>query len=337
MLLCGTVLITSVLYAAIVLIGDLECFEDTILDHASYYLTYGLWDRFERLVVFGCGPRAEQALEALQSACSSPKNPLGQVVFLLLYMGCVWGVQYELVPRMGESQSLSVHSAAGAAWPILVLLLYGLVCYSDPGIITDSSLEQFREMFPPDGSSRVEKHCDTCARLRPCRAKHCNMVGSCVALYDHYCIWVRNSIGFYNMRFFMLFLLVTGLACMHGAVIGLLIIREDALRKGVLDVLSSRSRCPGCPSYAALLFRLVANKYRNLASLVSFLGICALFTLAFLVLQVYQVISGITTYESIKMRSTNVRMYNHGAGLANLAMLLRPGHVLQGRGKSKCT
>mmetsp|Transcript_5150 Transcript_5150/g.10190 ORF Transcript_5150/g.10190 Transcript_5150/m.10190 type:complete len:338 (-) Transcript_5150:1243-2256(-) len=337
MLLCGTVLITSVLYAAIVLIGDLEYFEDTFLDHASYYLTYGLWERFERTVVTFCGPRGGQALEALQSACSSPKNPLGQLTFLFLYAGCVWGVQYELVPRLGASQSLSFHAVAGGAWPVLVLLLYGLVCYSDPGIITDSTLEQFRDMFPPDGRMRAEKHCETCKRLRPCRAKHCNMVGSCVALYDHYCIWVRNSIGFYNMRLFMLFLLVTGLACTHGAVVGLLVIREDAARKGFLDALSSRTRCSGCPSYIALLVRLVANKYRNLAALVSFLTVCALFTLTFLVLQLYQVISGITTYESIKMRGMNVRVHNHGAGLANLVRLLRPARALQGHGKSKCT
>ena len=158
-----------------------------------------------------------------------------------------------------------------------------------------------------------------------------------MALYDHYCIWVRNSIGFLNMRLFMLFLLITGLACTHGAVVGLLVIREDALRKGFLEALSSRSRCSGCPSYIALLFRLVANKYRNIAALVSFLTVCAMFTLAFLVLQLYQVISGITTYESIKMRGMNERVRNHGAGLANLVRLLRPAHALQGHGKNKCT
>ena len=40
-----------------------------------------------------------------------------------------------------------------------------------------------------------------------CRSKYCTHLGFVVARFDHYCIWLNNSIGFGNHRTFMLFLL----------------------------------------------------------------------------------------------------------------------------------
>lgn len=167
MLCLGSCLLLSVLYAVIVLVGDLNCAQGTFLDTCSYYLTYGIFHLVERLLESFLGPSTVAGgLQTIQSLCDSPRNPIGQIIFLLLYIGCGWGVIQEMLPRVERCSWMpdSVYTAVAAFWLSAVMAAFCLVCCSDPGRITDSNQVQMLELFSSDGLLRTEKVCPTCLR-----------------------------------------------------------------------------------------------------------------------------------------------------------------------------
>lgn len=76
---------------------------------------------------------------------------------------------------------------------------------SDPGQITSTNLRNYK--FAPNQLIFFDnKTCSTCKVIKPARSKHCSVCNECYLLYDHHCVWLNNCIGYYNYRWFMLFL-----------------------------------------------------------------------------------------------------------------------------------
>ena len=48
--------------------------------------------------------------------------------------------------------------------------------------------------------------CRTCDAIKPPRAHHCSVCGTCVLKMDHHCPWVGNCVGFSNYKAFVLLL-----------------------------------------------------------------------------------------------------------------------------------
>ena len=57
------------------------------------------------------------------------------------------------------------------------------------------------------------KRCEHCDEIKPARAHHCRVSGTCVFLMDHYCPWVNNCVGLENYRYFLLFTLYLTIGC----------------------------------------------------------------------------------------------------------------------------
>lgn len=309
-------LISAIVYAVVVLLGDFECLEGTVFDRLSHYLTFGVFYLFEAFLRACCGRKAsESVLSGLQSFFNSPRNPIGQLVFIGIYGGCVMGVVNQIFPKVH-----ALHKAVGSLWFIAILLLYAIVCQSDPGKVVDSNQVEMIRLFPPDGVLHVEKLCDTCMKLRPARGKHHDK--HCIALYDHYCVWVKNSIGLFNMRYFLLFLILTSLACAHGAIVGSYLVHSDMM---------SRSWNIGSYRYEIIL-RILANEYGPISALISFLSICSLVLFLFFLSQVWQILKGITTYESMKIRLMNQAgrsQYRKDLSKKHLWLVLWPHYYLE--------
>jgi len=60
--------------------------------------------------------------------------------------------------------------------------------------------------------------CRTCGAVKPPRSKHDDLMGGCVARYDHYCIWLNSAVGERNYRWFVLYLASHTLMLLYGAV-----------------------------------------------------------------------------------------------------------------------
>lgn len=106
-------------------------------------------------------------------------------------------------------------SDAAASVTHLVAFAIELVCivtfaYS---MLADAGTVQSRDEFRDAVSTRAmlrqavddERFCVVCELVRPVRARHCRLCGTCVSRYDHHCAWTDNCVGYSNHRGFLVF------------------------------------------------------------------------------------------------------------------------------------
>ncbi|XP_024947597.1 palmitoyltransferase ZDHHC15 isoform X15 [Cephus cinctus] len=78
-------------------------------------------------------------------------------------------------------------------------------------------LERFAQDLPVTNRTikGAIRFCEKCVLIKPDRAHHCSVCGTCVLKMDHHCPWVNNCVGFHNYKFFMLFLAYALLYCVY--------------------------------------------------------------------------------------------------------------------------
>jgi len=135
--------------------------------------------------------------------------------------------------------------APGPAFGIMCLVVHHILIFLllwsfamsitvDPGRVPEwyARLEMERQgMKAPDGGQRlidqpehqlladdaqggsVEKKldntgrwCRKCVKVKPDRCHHCRVCQRCVLKMDHHCPWINNCVGYYNYKFFYLFI-----------------------------------------------------------------------------------------------------------------------------------
>jgi len=79
----------------------------------------------------------------------------------------------------------------------------------------EAQLARETEVKKGDGFTRF---CKFCKKPKPPRTHHCHICKKCILRMDHHCPWVSNCVGFYNHKYFVLFLLYLWLGCGYTAV-----------------------------------------------------------------------------------------------------------------------
>ncbi|KAL3701144.1 hypothetical protein R1sor_019166 [Riccia sorocarpa] len=57
--------------------------------------------------------------------------------------------------------------------------------------------------------------CKRCRKAKPPMTHHCHICKRCILKMDHHCPWMHNCIGFYNYRYFFVFLLYLWSGCIY--------------------------------------------------------------------------------------------------------------------------
>ncbi|KAH6570051.1 hypothetical protein BASA50_006400 [Batrachochytrium salamandrivorans] len=89
--------------------------------------------------------------------------------------------------------------------------------------------EQGREDRPVFSTVEVKKngeqrYCTKCDILKPDRCHHCSICERCILKMDHHCPWVNNCIGFFNYKYFLLFIVHGLFYCLFTFAASLLLI-----------------------------------------------------------------------------------------------------------------
>mmetsp|Transcript_73954 Transcript_73954/g.173629 ORF Transcript_73954/g.173629 Transcript_73954/m.173629 type:complete len:236 (+) Transcript_73954:44-751(+) len=63
------------------------------------------------------------------------------------------------------------------------------------------------------GKTRHGRWCKKCNRAKPPRTHHCSVCNRCILRMDHHCPWVAGCVGFFNYRYFFLFLVYLWSGC----------------------------------------------------------------------------------------------------------------------------
>ncbi|MFH4981317.1 hypothetical protein AB6A40_008026 [Gnathostoma spinigerum] len=151
-------------------------------------------------------------------------------------------------------------------------------------VVFKERLEMIREIWEQD-SSKPLAFCSTCLIKRPIRSKHCAICDRCIRGFDHHCPWIANCVGESNHLFFVIYIFTVAFS---------------TLLVMMATVYYWRDSCGGL-------------SYRNIAFCnpwVTYVFIlCSFFfisTGSILVLQIYQILYGMTTNERL-----NAHRYTH--------------------------
>ena len=304
----GVILILMALTIYVVIFGQAPFHRDGCVGALNRFLTDGLWrglaDVCQRVPVLRC---CWARVVGVADYAMNRKNPLVQLFYLALIVpGWAYGLSatYKYFPDVAAISVAwwwSFH-AVGAA----TLLAFAKASFSDPGFVTPANAARYNAVWPRDGALYARrKACAACrVEVRPPRSKHCGLCHHCVSKLDHHCPWINNCVGELNMRWFLLFLLMSAVFCLHGAALLAGVLYGYCDKAGLLSP-NLRYRTarngPLLPASFALRMALLLRDTGLLAPLGVFALLMGLVLVAFTGFQLYHVLRNTTTAETYKI------------------------------------
>lgn len=141
-------------------------------------------------------------------------GPLYIALAVTLISGIIYLFFTVILPSIHSPNSLQgiIHIII-AIWLIFNVFFNYFYCVkTDPGSPSDfMDVEQ----DPMSLSSRQDasgseglavRWCKSCQKVKPPMTHHCHICKRCILKMDHHCPWMHNCIGFFNYRFFFVFL-----------------------------------------------------------------------------------------------------------------------------------
>ncbi|EGW34517.1 uncharacterized protein SPAPADRAFT_135163 [Spathaspora passalidarum NRRL Y-27907] len=196
-LILGITIISSFL-SAIVIFGDSPSFRNTPI----HKLRKAIFTTTEQIThVYNYLDRKTNGKLLKWLSWLVPSGYLAVVTF------CIYQFLVKTIPMVTTSMIGPYYKTDITFIIILVYSSTILAIFSDPGVV--SSKKPVPHNYKFQNNQLIffnDKTCNTCHIVKPPRSKHCSICGHCYLLYDHHCVWVNNCIGYYNYKWFLLFL-----------------------------------------------------------------------------------------------------------------------------------
>ena len=131
------------------------------------------------------------------------KSAVTQLLYFTLMVGTFVILQLSSIRRLRDEADNEWLVIAIEALFCLAMLLWFLVCRSDPGYLTRDESLNFTWLLETCEASSL---CPDCQLVRTPTSRHCSLCNKCVDGLDHHCPWVNNCIGRGNFTAFYAFL-----------------------------------------------------------------------------------------------------------------------------------
>lgn len=290
----------------LLVLGPTKTFERTCVGRAHDAIVEGTPRAF--VMVLGFLLRDDQRAETLARAmfkrlCDAP-NPLGQSVYLILALGGHWSFVQGVEERLLDDGDAGGWTAATSAAFGIAVVTWVAACASDPGTVTRENVERYLDAYAYDGVMYGRKTCRTLGVDAPARSKWCVTTERRVARFDHFCVWINNSIGAWNLRYFLAFLAAqlglvayVAYACAYAVFHDLT--RKDAwsLRFNQMTKTGERATLV---TDKMLFYRFVSYHYPTAFALWAFCTLATILLAVFLVYNLRLAAKNVTTNETFK-------------------------------------
>ena len=169
---------------------------------------------------------AYTTLRHTRSRRGSPRFPakkmrysgVGTWLLLITVPALLWMV---VVAPYAVCFSSPVALVIGVALWLLVSFTMSMAAFSDPGVIPRAApgwsmpADDEVSCTVVNGVELELKFCATCGILRPPRASHDRKTDRCVQKFDHFCVFIGNSVGRDNYLWFLCFIGLTAFSAAY--------------------------------------------------------------------------------------------------------------------------
>jgi palmitoyltransferase len=251
-----------------------------------------------------CGAKFTGRMGRLINWVANEQNPLMQIMYLAIVLSAWAAMIFKGYPmiRAGNPFLEPYHCYVGYGVYAACLATFYLACTVPAGTISKNNTADW-DVYPPDNVLfAANKWCDRTGMVKLPRSKYSKLEGRHVPRFDHYCVWLKQSVGALNYRYFLVFLLVHALMLTYGAVAAGLILYGRVVKEDLFSIrfynMQSREYVPA--SYYVVGSYLTRDDGIYIVGLLLLSGVMGLVMWAFLGFHVYLVSVGKTTNEFFK-------------------------------------
>ncbi|CAN6638291.1 hypothetical protein TRVA0_017S00232 [Trichomonascus vanleenenianus] len=295
----------------IILFGELPQFQGTILARlrSKLFSVPGYVKKLDDRVSGG-------RLSAVSSQAWLRLEPLARwavpVGYTALVTGCLVVFFSAVYPQLVSEDERHISTFQSSVLiPIIATMPYVstvLAVFSNPGRITRVNHHRMLKHFPYDSILFLPNmECSTCKRKKPARSKHCSTCNACIAMCDHHCVWINNCVGYYNYRWFLLFVACNCVLLSYGFYLS-----RKALKLTVVKLISDGIVAnPGIGNYKAWSKAIVkSSTHRKMGSLMILTALLFPVAFAFLLEHIKYIYLGVTTNETLKWEDLTDSMHD---------------------------